>query len=76
MKSNVVLIDRSLRMALGMLLLATPLLELHTYPYNLLGLVLVATAGFGYCPLYALLGALKPASVAARQEPVHGISRP
>lgn len=60
MKSNVVLADRSIRMGLGMLLLASPLLELPTYPFNLIGLVLVLTAAVGYCPLYGVLSALKP----------------
>jgi Protein of unknown function (DUF2892) len=55
MKQNIVLIERTLRMGLGMLLLASPLLELHTYPLNLLGLVLIATGSVGYCPLYRLL---------------------
>lgn len=54
MTKNIVLADRTLRMGLGMLLLASPLLELHTYPYNLLGLVLIATASVGFCPLYRL----------------------
>lgn len=61
MKTNVVLIDRTIRMGLGMLLLASPLLELPTYPFNLLGLVLIATAGVGYCPLYGIFSALRPA---------------
>jgi hypothetical protein len=52
MKTNVVLLDRTIRMALGMLLISSPLLELPTYPFNLLGLVLVATAIIGYCPIY------------------------
>jgi hypothetical protein len=52
MKTNVVLVDRTIRMALGMLLVSSPLLELPTYPFNLLGVVLVATAVIGYCPLY------------------------
>ncbi len=55
MKANVVLLERSIRMGLGMLLLASPLLELPTYPFNLLGLVLITTAGVGYCPLLRCL---------------------
>lgn len=55
MNKNIVLADRTARMGLGMLLLASPLLELHTYPYNLLGIVLIATAAVGFCPLYRLL---------------------
>ena len=60
MKTNVVLADRTARMGLGMLLLASPLLELRTYPFNLLGLVLIMTAAIGYCPLYAALLSFKP----------------
>jgi hypothetical protein len=60
MKSNVVLAERSIRMAVGTLLLASPLLELSTYPLNLLGLVLIATAAVGYCPLYGLLSLVAP----------------
>jgi hypothetical protein len=54
MKTNVVLTDRTARLALGVLLLASPLLELHTYPFNLLGLVFIVTGVVGYCPLYSL----------------------
>jgi hypothetical protein len=61
MKANVVLLDRTIRVGVGMLLVASPLLELHTYPFNLLGLVLIATATIGYCPLYGLFSALRPA---------------
>jgi hypothetical protein len=60
MKQNVVLIERTIRMALGLLLLASPLLELRTYPFNLLGIVLMVTAAAGYCPLYSALSFLKP----------------
>ena len=60
MKTNVVLIDRTLRVGAGMLVLSSPLLELPTYPFNLLGLVLFATGFVGYCPLYRLLS-LSPA---------------
>ncbi len=68
MKANVGLTDRSARMGLGMLLVASPLLELPTYPYNLLGLALIATAGIGYCPLYRVLSLLT-----ARQSTTMGI---
>ena len=60
MKANVALVDRTTRIGLGMLLVASPILELHTYPFNLLGLVLIGTAAVGYCPLYALVSALLP----------------
>ena len=55
MKTNVTLIDRTIRVGAGMLLLASPLLELHTYPFNLVGIVLMATGVVGYCPLYRVL---------------------
>jgi hypothetical protein len=54
MKPNVVLAERTIRLGLGMLLLASPLLELPTFPFNLLGLVLIVTGTVGYCPLYRL----------------------
>jgi hypothetical protein len=57
---NIVLAERSIRIGLGMLLLASPLLELPTYPFNLLGSILVLTAALGYCPLYGLLSAFRP----------------
>lgn len=67
MKANLVLVQRTARLGIGMVLLASPVLELRTYPYNLLGLVLVATAFAGWCPLYALFGALKgPADTHAK----------
>lgn len=59
MKANVVLADRTIRMGAGMLLLVSPLLELNTYPYSLIGLILIASAVAGYCPLYALFSALQ-----------------
>lgn len=75
MKTNVVLADRTVRLGLGMLLLASPLLELPTYPYNLLGLVLVVTGFVGYCPIYSALSLFgsKPARLSPR--PAHVASR-
>jgi hypothetical protein len=55
MKTNVTLIDRTIRVGAGMLLLASPLLELRTYPFNLVGIVLMATGLVGFCPLYRVL---------------------
>ena len=55
MTTNMVLFERTVRVGAGMALLASPLLELHTYPYNLLGLVLIATGAVGFCPLYRLV---------------------
>jgi hypothetical protein len=55
MKSNVGGIDRILRAALGLVLVvlaATGTIGLWGY----LGIVLLATAAFSFCPLYPLLG--------------------
>jgi len=71
MKTNVLLVDRTIRMALGMLLLESPLLELRTYPFNLLGLVLIATAAFGYCPIYGFFQALRPKAQPSHDRPAH-----
>lgn len=60
MKTNVVPFDRALRSGGGLLLLATPLLELPTFPYNLLGIVLMASGLVGFCPAYALGRAILP----------------
>ena len=75
MKANVVLADRTIRMGLGMLLLASPLLELPTYPFNLLGIVLIATAAVGFCPLYALFSLFVPKRPVASGKPLHATSR-
>jgi hypothetical protein len=74
MKSNVVLADRTIRLGAGMLLLASPLLEIPSYPLNLLGLVLVGTALIGYCPIYGILSALGPHREVERpaKGPKHG----
>lgn len=54
MKANVRPLDRAIRCWLGMMILATPLLELETAPYNLIGLVPLVTGFVGFCPLYLL----------------------
>jgi hypothetical protein len=54
MKRNMLPIESGIRALVGMLLLASPLLGLHTSPYHLLGIVLIATGVPGYCPLKAL----------------------
>lgn len=54
MRTNLVPLDRAVRGGGGLLLLATPLLELHTFPYNLLGIIPIATAIAGFCPVYSL----------------------
>jgi hypothetical protein len=48
--------DRALRGALGLALLATPLVGFHIGPWNFLGLVPLITGIVGYCPLYGALG--------------------
>jgi len=65
MKHNVTHLERTVRFGLGMLLLASPVLEQPTYPFNLLGIALVVSAFAAYCPAYGLLAALNPRS--ARQ---------
>jgi hypothetical protein len=73
MTSNVAPIDQAVRAGLGMFLLASPLLELHTYPFNLLGVVLIATGTVGYCPLYAAFRSLVPGEAKyARVRASHG----
>jgi hypothetical protein len=54
MQTNLVALDRAIRLGGGLFLLATPILELHTFPYNLLGIIPIATAIAGFCPLYSL----------------------
>jgi hypothetical protein len=60
MKTNLIEIDRALRIGGGLFLLATPILDLHTYPYNLLGAVFIATGLVGFCPIYSAVSALLP----------------
>jgi hypothetical protein len=57
MQKNLVLVDRLARVSAGLLLFASPVLGLPTYPFNLIGLVLIGTGAVGYCPLYRLLPA-------------------
>jgi hypothetical protein len=61
-------------MAVGMLVLASPLLELPTYPFNLLGLILLGTGFTGYCPVYGMFSSLRLDEDAKRRssEPTHG----
>ncbi|HEX5100478.1 MAG TPA: DUF2892 domain-containing protein [Polyangiaceae bacterium] len=60
MKRNMSSLEAGLRSGVGMLLLASPLLNLHTYPLSLLGAVLVATGVASVCPLYSLFGFTAP----------------
>jgi hypothetical protein len=58
MKVNIATLERTARMWAGMMILATPLLELDTSPYHLLGLIPFVTGFVGFCPLYALIRAV------------------
>jgi len=62
MKCNMSPLEAAIRSGLGLFLLASPLLNLDTYPANWLGLVLMATGVASFCPLYAAGRALVPAS--------------
>lgn len=53
MKSNVGLIDRSIRVVLGLGLLFW---AYNGHPWGLLGLVPLATAFMGFCPAYLPFG--------------------
>lgn len=68
MKKNLVLFDRLLRFAAGVALLLAPYLHIRVYPVNLLGVVLIATALTGYCPLYAAVSWLNKTFRGTSQE--------
>jgi Protein of unknown function (DUF2892) len=55
MKSNVGGIDRILRIVLGLVLIGLTLTG-NIGVWGWLGLVLLATAAIGFCPLYPLIG--------------------
>ena len=55
MKSNVGGIDRILRIVLGLALIALTLTG-TIGAWGWIGLVPLATAAFGFCPLYTLIG--------------------
>lgn len=55
MKTNVGGIDRILRIAVGLVLIALTLMG-TIGAWGWLGLVLVGTAAIGFCPLYPLIG--------------------
>jgi hypothetical protein len=55
MKSNVGGIDRILRIVLGLALIALTLTG-TIGAWGWIGLVPLATAAFGFCPLYTVLG--------------------
>lgn len=52
---NVGSLDRVLRVVLGLLVLSQVFVGLQT-PWAWLGVIPLATAVFGYCPAYSLLG--------------------
>lgn len=54
-RKNLVPLEMGARVLVGLPLLASPVLNFPTYPYNLLGIVLLATGVSGYCPLKALV---------------------
>lgn len=55
MKTNVGGIDRVLRVMLGAVLIALTLMD-TIGPWGWIGVVPLATAALGFCPLYAVLG--------------------
>ena len=55
MSANVGTLDRILRIALGLGLLSLVFVGPQTL-WGLLGIIPLATALFGYCPAYSLLG--------------------
>lgn len=64
MSSNVGSIDRLLRLVIGAILIAAPLINfmglganvVATYLMIAVGLILVLTSIFGMCPMYKVLG--------------------
>ena len=64
-KANVGSIDRILRMIIGVLLIAAPFVfqaqlqgqTIISYAIPVVGIVLIATALFRFCPIYRLFGA-------------------
>jgi membrane protease YdiL (CAAX protease family) len=52
---NVGTIDRALRAIVGLVIISLVFIGPHT-PWGWLGVVPLATAAFGFCPAYRLLG--------------------
>lgn len=75
MTQNLTNVDRAIRSGAGLFLLATPILELDTYPLNLLGAVLIATAVVGFCPLYAAVRAFVPKKSSSALPATHGFGQ-
>ena len=55
MTANVGKIDQVLRIVIGLILLSLVFIGPKTL-WGLIGLILIATAGFRFCPAYRLLG--------------------
>lgn len=55
MPKNIGVIDRALRVVVGLILIALALLGIFT-PWGWVGVVPLVTAVFGFCPAYTLLG--------------------
>ena len=56
MKANVGVIDRVLRIVIGLGLIALVFVGPHT-PWGWIGIIPLVTAVVGFCPAYALFGA-------------------
>ena len=54
-KQNVGTLDRSLRIAVGVVLIALAFIGPQS-PWGLVGIIPLATGVFGTCPIYSLLG--------------------
>jgi hypothetical protein len=55
MKQNIGSVDRGLRIVVGLLLLSLVFIGPQT-PWGWLGVIPLATAALGWCPLYSMLG--------------------
>jgi hypothetical protein len=73
MKTNMLPLEAGIRALTGMLLLASPILDLPTYPYNLFGIVLGATGMASFCPLKTIVKKLvaSPPSAPSRTARSH-----
>lgn len=49
-------LDRAVRAAAGLALLASPIVGFSTFPLNFLGVLPLVTGIAGVCPLYSLFG--------------------
>ncbi|OOZ40169.1 hypothetical protein BOW53_08680 [Solemya pervernicosa gill symbiont] len=53
--NNVGKVDRTVRVVLGVLLIANVFIAIQ-HPVGWLGVIMVITGAFGICPIYSLLG--------------------